>query len=130
MDAEVPSWLAAAVVGASSSGCNVPPWSSSGAGPTCGDGKEDCPAPRSLGPHLLQAVHTRCSSGRPGEVPAAPGVAWKRVVLLVCHSSLGQRRSGPGILSHGHFTNAVVLHRNSLGLLKPHGKSQPCKLEV
>lgn len=80
---------------------------------------------RLLGPHLPQAVRTRCSSGRPGKVPAAPGAAWERAALLVCHSCLGQ---GTGILSRGRFANTVVLHRNSLGPSEPHGKSQPCKL--
>lgn len=120
--------MAVAVVCARGGECNVPPWSSSRAGPTCRQGKEGCPAPRSPSPHLLQAVHTCCSSGRPGKVLAAPGAAWKRVVLLVCHCCLGQRGCGTGLLSYGHFTKTVVPHRNTLGLLKPHGKPQPCKL--
>lgn len=76
----------------------------------------------------MQAVHTRCSSGRPGKVPAVPGAAWERVVLLVCLSCRGQRGSGTGILTHARLTNTAALHRSSLGLLKPHGKAQPCKV--
>lgn len=128
VSADVPSGVAAAVVDAQGGECNVPPWSSSGAGPMCGDGKEDCPAPRSRGPPPSASCPHMLQQWASWEGAGAPGAAWERVALRVCHSYLGQRGSGSGILSCGHFTNTVVLHRNSLGLPEPRGKSQPCKL--
>lgn len=97
-------------------------------GPRAEMGRKLAQPPGAKGPHLVQAVCTRCSSGCPGKVPAVPGAAWERVVLLVCHSCQGQRGSGTGIITHGHLTNTAALHRGSLGLLKPHGKAQPCKV--
>lgn len=55
------------------------------------------------------------------EVLAAPEAAWKSAACVPL-------LSGTEGLCHGHFTSTVVLHGNSLGLLKPHGKCQPCKL--
>lgn len=114
MGTEVSSWVAAAVVFTQGGGCNVPPWSSSGAGPTCRDGKGYCPAPRrpppcASCPHTLQQWASRegassawgsLGEGSSAGVPLLLGTEglwhWDpHSCTLNKHCSASQKLSGP-----------------------------------